>query len=321
MRRHESETCREPVDFVGLVLLMVGVICFQLVLDRGHELDWLSSMQVRVMLVISLVCFLLVFLAWERGEAHPVVDLSLFTHRNFVLGTLMISVVYLCFVLATVLYPIWLQTAMGYNATWAGIAMAPFGILPILLMPTVGQKLRTWDARPTVMVGMIIFVITYYMHAQTSTESTAAYIAFTRLMMGLAMPFAFMPLMVLALVGLPEEKMVSATGIFNFVRMIASSMGIAAGVTLWDQRTIYHRSRLAETLSADSPQYQEAMAVLSQHLPDSQAAMAALDRAVSVQANTLALDDIFYLSAALMALLAVCAWLLPAHGTDAESPA
>ena len=72
---------------------------------------------------------------------------------------------------------------------------------------------------------------------------------------------------------------------------------------------------------AQMGQYQEAMELLSQRLPDSQAAMAALDRAVSVQANTLALDDIFYLSAVLMAILAVCAWLLPAHGTQAESPA
>ena len=85
LRSIESEIHREPVDFIGLVLLMVGVICFQLVLDRGHELDWLASNQIRVMLVVSVLFFFL-FLAWEWGEPHPVVDLSLFAHRNFVLG-------------------------------------------------------------------------------------------------------------------------------------------------------------------------------------------------------------------------------------------
>lgn len=319
LRPLESETHRDPVDFVGLLLLMVGVICFQLFLDRGHELDWLASMQIRVLLVISVLFFFL-FLAWEVGEAHPVVDLSLFTYRNFVISTALISVLYVCFVLATVLYPIWLQTAMGYTATWAGLVMAPFGMLPIILMPLVGQRLRKWDARPTITFGIIIFVLAYLLHAQTSTESTAGFIAGARLFMGFAMTFAWMPLMVLALVGLPAEKMASATGIFNFVRMLASSMGTALGVTLWDQRTIYHRSRLAEDISADSPQYEQAMELLSSRLPDPDSALAALDRAVSVQARTLALDDIFYLSAAVVLPLAFLAWLLPAHGVAQESP-
>jgi DHA2 family multidrug resistance protein len=319
LRPLESETHRDPVDFVGLLLLMVGVICFQLFLDRGHELDWLASTQILVLLVVSVLFFFL-FLAWEVGEAHPVVDLSLFTHRNFVTGTALISVLYVCFVLATVLYPIWLQTAMGYTATWAGLVMAPFGILPIILMPLVGQRLRQWDARPTITFGIIVFVLAYLVHAQTSTESTAGFIAGARLFMGFAMTFAWMPLMVLALVGLPAEKVASATGIFNFVRMLASSMGTALGVTLWDQRTIYHRSRLAEDISADSPQYRQAMELLSSRLPDPDSALAALDRAVSVQARTLALDDIFYLSAAVVLPLAFIAWLLPAHSDAQESP-
>jgi DHA2 family multidrug resistance protein len=318
MRRFESETHREPVDFVGLFLLVVGVICFQLALDRGHELDWLASTQITVMLVISILFFFL-FLAWERGATHPVVDLSLFAHRNFVIGTLLISVIYICFILATMLYPIWLQTVMGYTATWAGVVMAPFGLVPIILMPLIGQRLRKWDARPTITIGIFIFVVAFYLHAQTSTESTATYIASVRLLMGAAMPFAWMPLMLLALTGLPADKMASATGIFNFVRMLASSLGMAAGVTLWDHRTILHRSQLAENISPDSAQYQQTMELLSQRLPDSQSALAALDQAVTAQARTLALDDIFYLSAAIMLPLAFIAWLLPAHASNEET--
>ena len=318
LRPFESEKFHEPTDFVGLFLLIVGVICFQLVLDRGHELDWLASIPIRIMLVVSVLFFFL-FLAWERGAEHPVVDLSLFTHRNFVTGSFLISILYMCFVLATVLYPIWMQTTLGYTATWAGLVMAPFGLLPIIMMPLVGQRLRQWDARPTVTFGICIFVLAYYLHAQTSTETTATFIASVRLLMGAAMPFAWMPLMLLALVGLPADKLASATGIFNFVRMLASSLGTAAGVTLWDHRTILHRSQLAETISPDSPQYQQTMKLLSQRLPDSQSALAALDQAVTAQARTLALDDIFYLSAAIMLPLAFIAWLLPAHASNEET--
>ena len=318
LRRFESARHREPVDFVGLFLLMVGVICFQLVLDRGHELDWLASTQIRVMLAISVLFFFL-FLAWERGAEHPVVDLSLFRYKNFVIGSTLISVIYICFLLATVLYPIWLQTTMGYTATWAGIVMAPFGILPIILMPLIGERLRQWDARPTITFGILIFVVAFYLHAQTSTESTATYIASVRLMMGAAMPFAWMPLMLLSLTGIPADKMASATGIFNFIRMLASSLGTAAGVTLWDQRTIQHRSQLAESISADSPQYQQTMELLAQRLPDPQSALAALDQAVTLQARTLALNDIFYLSAAVIFPLAFAAWLLPAHAATQDT--
>jgi DHA2 family multidrug resistance protein len=216
IRHLESETQREPVDYVGLLLLMVGVICLQLVLDRGHELDWLASMQIRVMLFVSILCLFL-FLAWERGEAHPVVDLSLFTHRSFVAGSILIAVIYLSFILATVIVPIWLQTGMGYNATWSGVVMAPFGLPAIFLMPFVGQRLREWDARPLITFGICIFVVSYYLHAQVNTDTTDSYIAWTRLLMGCAMPFAWMPLMMLTLTGLPAEKMASATGIFNFI--------------------------------------------------------------------------------------------------------
>jgi DHA2 family multidrug resistance protein len=247
------------------------------------------------------------------------VDLSLFRYKNFVIGSSLISVIYICFILATVLYPIWLQTTLGYTATWAGLVMAPFGILPILLMPLIGERLRKWDSRPVITFGILIFVVAFYLHAQTSTESTATYIASVRLMMGAAMPFAWMPLMLLSLTGIPADKMASATGIFNFIRMLASSLGTAAGVTLWDQRTIQHRSQLAESISADSPQYQQTMELLAQRLPDPQSALAALDQAVTLQARTLALNDIFYLSAAVIFPLAFAAWLLPAHAATQDT--
>lgn len=318
LRPYESQIHHDPVDFIGLLLLVVGVICFQLTLDRGHELDWLASMQIRVLLAISILFFFL-FLAWERGAEHPVVDLSLFTYRNFVVGSVLVSIIYVCFVLATMLYPIWLQTSMGYNATWAGLVMAPFGLAPLIMMPIIGQRLRQWDARLVICIGIFIFVLAFYLHAQTSTETTGAYIAGVRLLMGAALPFAWMPLMMLALVGLPAEKLAAATGMFNFLRMLSSSLGVALGVTLWNDRTIFHHSRLVEAISADHSAYQSTMQLLSDRLADPQSALAMLERGVSVQASTLALDDIFYLCAAIILPLALIAWGLPAHASPNET--
>ena len=116
-----------------------------------------------------------------------------------------------------------------------------------------------------------------------------------------------------------EASRVALLSWTSCVQKLASSLGTAFGVTLWDDRTIFHRSRIVESISADSPQYQQAMELLSRQLQDPQAALAAMERAVSIQARTLGLDDIFYLGYAILLPLAFIAWLLPAHGTAAET--
>jgi DHA2 family multidrug resistance protein len=269
------------------------------------------------MLGISVLCFIL-FLAWERDEPHPIVDLSLFGHRNFLIGTVSSAIFYMTFLISAVIYPIWMQTSMGYTASWAGLISAPAGIAPLILMPLLGQRIQHWDARWMVTAGTFLLIFAFYLHTQLSTDSPAWYLAMIRFVIGMGMPFAMMPLMMITLVGLPAEKMASATGIFNFVRMLAASLGTAVGVTLWDQRAIYHRSRLVEDISTDSPQFQQAMALLTARLPDPQSALAALDGMVKIQARTLAMLDVYYLCAAGVVVVAIIAWFLPAHATARE---
>lgn len=318
LRPYESVRQKVPVDTTGLLLLLIGVICFQLVLDRGHELDWFSSTPMVVMLVTSIL-FFLVFLAWERDEPHPMVDLTLFAHRNFLVGTLLISIVYGTFMIMSIIFPIWLQTTQGYTASWAGLIMSPMGIGPLLLMPIIGQRIRQWDTRKVITFGSCFMALAIYMHTQISTDSPPWYFLLIRFSIGIAMPFTFMPLMIIALVGLPNAKLASATGIFNFARMLSGSMGTAVGITLWDERTIYHRSRLAETLSSDSPLYQQTMSLLASRLPDPDSALAAIEGAVQIQARTLAMSDINYLCALFMLSVAALAWLLPARAGVGES--
>jgi len=310
LRSHESPTRREPVDAIGLVLLVVGVICFQLVLDRGHELDWLSSPQIRVMLCVSVVCFFL-FLAWERDEAHPVVDLSLFRFPNFALGNVLISIFYAIYILGAVIYPIWMQTIMGYTATWSGIVMATTSVMPLLLMPVIGSRLRSSDPRPLVTFGAGIAAFSFYLASLTNTDVSPGYIVLTRITLGFSMAFTWMPLMMQALIGLPPHQIATATGLFNFMRMLASSMGTALGVTIWDDRSIYHRARLGESLSADAPGVRDLLETIGRTFPDPQSPLAVLDAMATRQARTLAIDDVFYLCMAGMVLVAVAVWFMP----------
>ncbi|MBS0341704.1 MAG: DHA2 family efflux MFS transporter permease subunit, partial [Proteobacteria bacterium] len=136
-RHRESAVRKVPIDAIGLALLVLWVGSLQLMLDKGKELDWFHSAQIVVLAVTAVVGFAF-FLVWELTEKHPVVDLSLFKRRNFWTGAVATAIAYGLFFGNVVLLPLWLQQFMGYTATQAGMAMAPVGLLAIVLSPAVG---------------------------------------------------------------------------------------------------------------------------------------------------------------------------------------
>ena len=121
------------------------------------------------------------------------------------------------------------------------------------------------------------------------------------------------------LVGLEESKLASAAGIFNFARMLAGSIGTAVAVTLWDERYIFHRSRLAENLHPDSPQYRQVAELLASRLPEPGSVLMALEKAVQAQARTMGMNDLNYLCVLAVLFAAMLAWLLPAHSQGADT--
>ena len=134
-----------PVDALGLLLLVVWIGAFQIMIDKGKELDWFESGEIIALTVVSVVSFLF-FLAWELTDQHPIVELRLFARRNFLTGTLSLSVAYGLFFGNVVLLPLWLQQFMGYTATEAGMVMAPVGLLAIVFSPFVGKTVGKVDA-------------------------------------------------------------------------------------------------------------------------------------------------------------------------------
>lgn len=131
LRGRETHTERRRIDAVGLALLVIGIGSLQIMLDRGKELDWFSSQEIIILTVVAVIAisFLIV---WELTDDHPIVDLSLFKSRNFTIGCLCISLAYMLYFGAIVLLPQLLQEVYGYTATWAGLASAPVGIIPVI---------------------------------------------------------------------------------------------------------------------------------------------------------------------------------------------
>ncbi|WP_353167505.1 DHA2 family efflux MFS transporter permease subunit, partial [Providencia sp.] len=130
LKGRETKVSIQRIDTIGLVLLVVGIGALQIMLDQGKELDWFNSTEIIVLTVIAVVAiaFLIV---WELTDDHPVIDLSLFKERNFTIGCLSLSLAYMLYFGTIVLLPQLLQEVYGYTATWAGLASAPVGLLPL----------------------------------------------------------------------------------------------------------------------------------------------------------------------------------------------
>jgi MFS transporter, DHA2 family, multidrug resistance protein len=317
LKPYESATVKLPVDAVGMILLIVGVVCLQLGLDRGHELDWFASNQVRILFGLSTVA-LAAFLCWERYEPHPVIDFSVFRCRTFITGSSLIALMYLTMMLSQVVYPIWLETVMGYTATWAGLVMAPTMLGPFLVLPVLGplfHKVR--DARLLMVVGGLIYTFGLVLHAQSNTEISASHVVAIRILFGFGMPIFWMPLMTVAMSALPPDKTTAGTGIFNFQRMLASSLGVAAGISLWDYRTIFHNSRLTEHLDPNQPNVAAMLNLVEQHTGAGDSAWSVIEMITRLQANTLAMTDVMTACFYMMAVVTLLTLLMPGRAAGA----
>jgi len=293
---------KSPVDFFGLLLLVSGVVCLQLALDRGQELDWLASRQIQLLFLVAIIA-LIFFIIWERDDPYPVVDLGLFRYPSFVLGSVLVAGVYIVFVVSGMIYPIWLQTAMGYTATWSGLVLAPTLLTPFVLMPLVGKYMHMTDLRVLVWIGAALMSYGMYLHGSAWVGLDAQSIAWARVVIGTSMPFLWVPLVAATLSRVDTEKMAMATGLYNFIRMLGASLGIGLSVTLWDNRGIYHHSQLVEAASrAALPDIQGVDASLSLDL---------LEMEIQRQASTLALNDVFLAAIGLLVLVALGSLALP----------
>ncbi len=164
MHGRPESTMRTKVDRVGLVALILGVGALQILLDKGNEEDWFNSIQI-VMLAIVAVVSLLFFVIWELTDSQPIVNLQLFRHRNFRVGTLALIAAYSAFYATNVIMPLWLQRTLGYPPIWAGLAVAPMGILPLLLMPFMGKYAPRFNMRWLVCGAFILLATASYLRS------------------------------------------------------------------------------------------------------------------------------------------------------------
>jgi len=289
-------------------LLVIWVGSLQIMLDKGKELDWFNSGEIILLTVIAAVG-LIYFIIWERGQQHPVVDLTLFRGRNFSAGVLAISIGYGLFFGSLVIMPLWLQTQLSYTATEAGKIMAPVGIFAIILSPIIGKILPKVDARRVASIAFLLFALVFFLRARFTTDVDTMTLLIPTLIQGAAMSMFFIPLTSIILSGLKPEKIPAASGLSNFVRIMCGGMGASIMTTLWDSRSTLHHAQITENTGSSFPVFVQSVQALGQQgIPES-GAYAVIDRVISIQASTMAATDLFYLAAFMFLGLIGFVWL------------
>ena len=306
-RKRETPVRKLPIDTVGLSLLVLWIGSMQLMLDKGKELDWFNSPWIVGLAIVAAVG-LAVFVAWELTDEHPVVDLRLFGRRNFLFGAVTLSVAYGLFFGNVVLLPLWLQQWMGYTATSAGFALAPVGVLAILLTPLVGRKVAVWDPRRMASGAFVVFAFVLWIRSGFTTQTDLWTIMVPTLIQGAAMAFFFIPLTTITLAGIAPERLPAAAGLSNFARITAGAMGTSIATTLWEDRATLHHAHLTETLAVGDPRLAQALSQLGEAGLSNAQALVQLNRMIDQQAFTRAADDIFLASAWIFLALIALIW-------------
>jgi DHA2 family multidrug resistance protein len=219
------------IDYWGIGLLAVGMGALQVMLDKGQEEDWFGSHLIVALAIVAFVG-LGVFIINELWRAHPVVNLRVFRVRTYATGVFLMTTLGFVLYGSTVLIPIFLQTLLGYSALNAGVAMLPRGLGSFISMFLVGIVTSRIDARKLLTAGLLIAGFSLWWLSQINLNAGYWNIFWPQFVQGFSLGFIFVPLTTATHDPIPREQMGNATSLFNVMRNIGGSIGIAGITTI-----------------------------------------------------------------------------------------
>jgi len=245
------------IDYIGLALIVIGVASFQIVLDKGQELDWFGSSLITIMFCIGIPA-LAAFFLWEWYHEQPIVDVRLLRNRNF--GTAVFFSFILGMVLfgSTVLIPEFLQTGLGYTAERAGLALSGGGLVLMLMMPVAGRLTASKvDPRLLISIGFLGTAVTLHMMTIIYLQIDFRTVVILRMLQVIFLPLIFIPITTLNYVGVPREKNNQVSGLSNFARNIGGSIGTSLLSTFLTRQNQTHLRMFAAHTSHANGNFQQ----------------------------------------------------------------
>jgi DHA2 family multidrug resistance protein len=298
------------IDYWGLLLLAIGLGCLQIVLDKGQREDWFSSSFITWMSYIS-ISSLILFVLVEFFAENPIVNLRTFRNLSFSTGNIIMFCIFFNLFGSIVLLPIYLQTLMGYTSFLAGLALGPGGIANLIVMPIAGKLVTKISPKAILAFGLAVSAYSVHLMSQFSLSVDFNTIFWPRVVLGLGMGFLFIPLTTMTMSGIRKEEMGNATAIFNLLRNLGGSFGVAFVTTLLARRAQFHQVHLAEHLTSLDRNFQMALPRISQMLQgrgfisnlSHQGGLGAIYSQLLREASMLSFNDVFYLLSFMMMLI------------------
>lgn len=301
----ETKTEKLNVDKVGLGLLILWIGALQIMLDLGREHDWFHDNFIVVLAITAAVGFAF-FMVWELTDREPIVDLKVFRHRGFTVAVACLSLAFATFFASAVIIPQWLQTSMGYTATYAGYATAWTGFGAVIMSPIVAKLADRVDPRGLVFTGIMWLGLTSLLRVFWTSGADFWTLSLPQILQGFGMPFFFIPLTTIALGAVNPEETASAAGVMSFLRTMAGAIGTSVSTSLWYNNAVVARSEIVAKLNTDATA--QSMQAAGFSLDQ---VRAAVERVVQQESLALATNHLFMLSAVVFAATAMLIWLSP----------
>ena len=306
------------LDYVGIALLTVGVGALQILLDKGQEDDWFGSRFITTLVVVSAVC-LISLVVWEWFEKAPIIDVHTFKNFNFAGSSLMMFMLGILLFSSLVLMPQFLQTLLGYTSELAGFALSAGGIVLLIEMPIVGQLTTKVQARRLIAFGWLALSIAmYYSTKRIDLQISFSAATWLRVAQVIGLGFLFVPITLVAYVGIAPAKNNAVAGIVNFMRNMGSSVGTSLVTTLIARRSQFHQLRLVENTRIDNPNFTNSAQGLTQHFVSAgvgthealATAYARIYQSLQAQAASLAYIDTFMVLSVFAAIMFCLSFVL-----------
>jgi len=302
---HYMKALKVRIDYWGLAFLAIGIGCLQMLLDRGERYDWFASEIMIWMAMVSVLALALFVIVELFYAEHPIVDLRVFKNSTFTLGNILIIVFFVNLFGSIVLLPLYLQTLMGYTATLAGIVLGPGAIASIISMPLAGKLVNRINPKIVLAAGLVCTSYASYLMYQFNLQTDFATIFWARAIQGFTMSFVFIPLLTLTLSGIKKERMANATSVFNSLRTLGASFGVAFISNMLTRRAQFHQSRLTDHFTPFDQIYRGTAERLSGLLQGSgldsasagKGSLAVIYGQLQKQAAMMAFSDVFFLLA------------------------
>jgi len=304
-----------PFDNLGFGLLVVWTGCLQVVLDKGQEDDWFGALWVRwavAALVIALIGW--IWRSWTNPKG--LMDLHILKNRNFGTGCFLIALLGMCIYITIAILPLYYQEVLGYTAFTAGLVVGPRGIGSFLGSPVIGILGSRFDNRKLLCAGFIGFGVCSLIFGSVNLDIGPYTLLIPIVIMGFALAFAFVPLATMSTSTLSREEMGNATGLFNMLRNIGGSIGIATATTALIRRAALHQTEIGAHLGPSNAVLQQRSAVIAGYLGHqigpAQGRPGALGLIYSLmeqQSTLLAYIDVFRWTGLLAFFCAAAVWL------------